>query len=161
MSLMRWITEFEEAHGRARRALMLPVEMADYLEQRNELARMLLGAQQLLLAPGQQPRKALRVARAFNVELGFPSGPLRTRTLDISAGGFAVTLDDAVAPGTCVPVKLVLPRDGVVEAQAMAVSSKASYGQFRVAFTLPTVSEDDRDRIEFAVFDAVLDILSS
>lgn len=161
MSLFKWVSGFQEVHTRARRRLLTPQEMTDYLGQRNELARMLLGAQQMIIGPGQQPRKALRVSRQLPVELALPTGPLKTRTLDVSSGGFAVMLDQALETGLPVDTRLVLPRDGLVELKARTVASKPHGDKHRVAFIMPDLSDEDRDRVEFTVFDAVLEIMSS
>ena len=48
-----------------------------------------------------------------------------------------------------------------MRAQARAVACKPVSKQHRAAFTLVDLADADRDQLEFAVFDAVLEIMSS
>lgn len=161
MSLIAWLAEFQGAHNRARNNELRAEEMSQYMAQRDELARMLLGAQQLLITPGQMPRRALRVSRVLPVQLTLASGVTKANTLDISAGGFATVLEAPVAPGTPVPFNLELAAGATIEGNARVVASKHHGMLHRVALTFHNLPEADHDRLEFAVFDAVLEIMSS
>ncbi len=161
MSLIAWLEDFHGWHAKARNKELRGEEMGLYLAMRDELARMLLGAQQLLITPGQMPRRALRVSRVLPLELTLSSGVVRGNTLDVSAGGFAVVLEAPVAPGTPVPFELTLPEDAPIRGNARVVASKHHGMLHRVAFTFHDIPEPDHERLEFLVFDSVLEIMSS
>ena len=87
--LTQWLLGFRQLHEKARRGQLSEGEQLAYRAGRDELARALLAAQRLTLRPGETPRRALRVARALQVDLDLVTSRERAVTIDLSTGAFA------------------------------------------------------------------------
>ena len=83
-SLTEWLIAFRALHEKARRGQLRDGDAVRYRAGRDELARALLTAQRLQLKPGETPRRAMRVARALQVDLDLGTGHVRALTNDIS-----------------------------------------------------------------------------
>ena len=155
-TLAEWILSFRALHEKARRGILKDAELARYRAGRDELARALLVAQRLQLKPGEQPRRALRVARALQLELELGATHLRAVTIDVSTGGFSCLLPRAPALGDDVGFSLRMPLADPIAGRAGVQDVKALTGNVRVAFTFKGISDADRERMEMFVFDTVL-----
>jgi hypothetical protein len=155
-SLAEWILAFRALHEKARRGNLRDVEAARYRAARDELARALLVAQRLQLKPGETPRRALRVARALQVDLDLGTSQQRAVTMDISTGGFSCLLPRAPALMDEVGFTLRLPGADPLAGRASVQDVKALVGHVRVAFMFKTITDAERDRMEMFVFDSVL-----
>jgi hypothetical protein len=159
MSLAEWLARFVKLHEQARAGTLLEAERSRYLAARNELARALLKTQRVALQPAEVPRGRLRAALAFSVTLQLPGGAVPTITRDISSGGFSVKLSTVPPPGTVVAFSLRLSAKDVVEANARLVSWVAVDEGRRASFTFVDLRPEVTERIEMAVFDAVVNQL--
>jgi hypothetical protein len=155
-TLAEWILSFRALHERARRGQVRDAEASRYRAARDELARALLVAQRLQLRPGETPRRALRVARALQVELDLGTAHQRTVTIDVSSGGFSCLLSRAPALGDEVGFTLRIPLTDPIAGRAAAQDVKPMMGSVRASFMFKTISEADRERVEMFVFDTVL-----
>jgi hypothetical protein len=79
-SLTEWLLGFRTLHEKARRGQLRDADAVRYRAGRDELARALLTAQCLQLKSGETPRRAMRVARALQVDLDLPAGRHRAGT---------------------------------------------------------------------------------
>jgi hypothetical protein len=156
MSLKEWVTQLRELHAKAKSGKISKDERAAYEAGRDQLARAMISSQQLTLKPGETPRRALRVARALQVDLDLPSGPLRTPTVDLSAGGFAALVPTEGLPTEPVKFKLRMPSGDPIEGRARPVGSTRQTGSSRVSFVLEEIAEEQRARIETVVFETAL-----
>ena len=156
MSFSDWLKRFRALHARARAGALDRQELTGYQAARDELARALLAAQRLTLDPGRAPRRSLRVARALQADLEFDDGSVRALTLDVSAGGFSTRLAKPPRVGEEPRVTLRVPGGEPVRTAARAVEVKPLSGTHRVAFQFVGLSEEDAERLELFVFDAVL-----
>jgi hypothetical protein len=156
--LAEWLLGFRQLHERARRGQLRDADLARYRAGRDELARALLAAQKLQLKTGEVPRRALRVARALQVDLDFGTQALRAVTSDISTGGFSCLLGKAPALGDEAKFALRMPAADPLTGRARVQDVKANpnQGNVRVAFAFVGFSDDDRERVELFVFDTVL-----
>jgi hypothetical protein len=159
MSLVTWLRDFRELHAKAKQGGLSAEERIAYRERREELARALLAAQKLALRPGETPRQALRVPRAMQVDLTWQKGSFRALTLDLSAGGFATLLAKAPATGEEVYFVLKLPGGQELAGKARVVDVRAQAASVRVAMAFKDLTGSELERLEMAVFDAVLDQL--
>lgn len=159
MSFAAWLAEFRKVHAEAKRGALAGAALTDYQEARNELARALLAAQHVALEPGMQPRRSLRAARALQADIAFFDGSVRVATRTISPGGFAAVLAKPQKTGEEVTVTLRLPGGEPIQCDASVVESKPQAGNAHVSFRWVGLSEADADRLEMAVFDAVLEQL--
>jgi hypothetical protein len=135
MSLGDWLSTFRELHEKARRKVLDPSDLAIYRKGRDELARALLAAQRLTLKPGETARRALRVARALQVDIEM----LTSREVSIT---------------------MRIPASDPLVCKARIADAKAQAGNVRLAFQFTGLTEDDKERLELFVFDTVLAQLS-
>ena len=156
MDLGQWLNGFKALHEQARRGALHGDELANYLAGREELARALLAAQRLTLLPGQSPRQALRVARALQVELESPVRKDRLMTFDLSLGGFSALVARAPMHDEALTATLRLPGVDPVVASVTVAGMKPQPGNVRVSFAFGRLEEPARERLELAIFDAVL-----
>ncbi len=159
--LAQWLLEFRQLHEKARRGHLSERELQLYRGGRDELARALLAAQRLTLRPGETPRRALRVARALQVDLDLATSRERAVTIDLSTGGFSCLLAKAPPVGDEAGFSLRLPASDPLAGRARVTDAKARPGTVRVAFQFVNQSDAEKERIELFVFDTVLAQLAS
>jgi hypothetical protein len=156
-----WVRSFRELHQRARTATLGPGEETRYHSMREELARAMLAAQKLTLKPGETPRRALRVARAIQIDLKVGATTERTVTLDLSTGGFSAMLARPPTLGELVGVSLRVPGGEPLACRASITDIKPLAGSVRVAGSFVDLKSADLERLEFFVIDAVLSLLAA
>ncbi len=159
--LSEWLLSFRQMHEKARRHQLKDKDLQSYRAGRDELARALLAAQRLALRPGETPRRALRVARALQVDLDLGTSRERAVTLDLSTGGLSCLLAKAPPVGDEVGFSLRLPASDPLTGRARVADVKVLPGNVRVSFQFANPSEADRERLELFVFDTVLAQLAS
>jgi hypothetical protein len=155
-SLSDWLLGFRQLHEKARRGQLRDSELARYRSGRDELARALLAAQRLQLKEHETPRRALRVARALQLDLDFGTSRERAISLDLSTGGFSCLLAKAPPLGDEVGFSLRIPASDPLTGRARVQDVKPQQGNARVAFAFLNLSEAEKERIELFVFDTVL-----
>jgi hypothetical protein len=156
MSLKDWLVRFKVQHEHARAGRLSGDGLADYRAGRDELARALLGAQAAGLKPGEIPRQALRVARALQADIEWSVDRVRAVTQEISAGGFSALLAKSPPTDEDIKVQLRLPGAEVVSGRARVAGSVVMPAVVRVSFAFQGLGAAERDKLEFAVFDTVL-----
>lgn len=156
MDLAQWLTTFRALHEKGKLGGLEGSEERDYKAGREELARALVAAQHLNLQPGQSPRQALRVARALQVDLESPVRKERLTTFDLSMGGFSALLARAPAPDEVLSATLRLPGVEAVVTSVSLAGIKAQPGNVRVSFAFNHLEGAAAERLEVAIFDAVL-----
>ncbi len=154
--LSEWLLAFRQLHEKARRNQLPDRDLQAYRAGRDELARALLAAQRLALRPGEIPRRALRLARALQVDLDLVTSRERAVTIDISTGGLSCLLAKGPPVGEEVGFALRIPASEPLAGRARVQDVKVLPGNVRVSFAFLGVSEADRERLELFVFDTVL-----
>lgn len=160
MGLGEWLSEFREMHEKARRKQLDATDLQTYRKGRDELARALLAAQRLTLKPGETARRALRVARALQVDIDMLTSRERAITIDVSTGGFSCLLAKAPPLGDEVSVSMRIPASDPLACKARIADAKVQAGNVRLAFQFTGLSDEDKERLELFVFDTVLAQLS-
>jgi len=158
--LADWVRNFRGLHERARQGALRPGEESTYHTLRDELARAMLAAQKLSLRPGETARKALRVARALQIELKVGAERERTLTLDLSTGGFSALLSKPPVLGELVGVSLRLNATETLTCRATLVDVKPLTGSARVAGRFVDLAPADLERLEMLVIDVVLEMFA-
>lgn len=156
MDLGQWLAAFKALHEQARKGALEPAEARDYKAGREELARALTAAQRLAIPAGQTPRQALRVARALQVELESPVRKDRLTTIDVSVGGFSALVARAPMADEELKATMRLPGLDPVTAAVVVVGMKPQPGNVRVSFAFQRLEPAAAERLELAIFDAVL-----
>jgi hypothetical protein len=155
-----WLRGFRELHERARQRSLNAGEEETYLAMREELARAMLAAQRLSLKPGETPRRALRVARALQLDLELGAINQRTVTLDLSTGGFSTLLAKPPGLGEEVKISMRLPASEPLTCRARITEVKPLAGSARVSAQFLELPAADLERLEFYIVDAVLALLA-
>lgn len=149
-----WLAGFRVTHGRAKAGQLSPDEQQKYLAMREELARSLVAAQGLTVPDGQQARRHFRVAQVFGLEV---ANLYTTVTKELSRAGFSALITGSLQANDRVDFKLLLGRGSEpVQGQARVVSIVRQSGNSRVSFNIEAMSPEDGERLESALFDAVL-----
>jgi c-di-GMP-binding flagellar brake protein YcgR len=163
MDFSAWLTNFRELHERARRKLHTTEERVLYLEAREQLASTLLAAQGQKLQAGAAARRNFRVPKGMPVDVSFRAGLARSRTLDISSGGFSCTLAGTPVQGELSGFVLWLPgqEEEPVVGRAYVVALAPAEGLRRVSFTFTDLGEQDRERLEMLIFDLALGYIAA
>jgi len=158
-------THLVNLHAKAKAGSLDASEHAEYERIRDDLARMLVFAQQLACRPGEKARQALRAKVESGVKVD--GSGLEGRMLDLSAGGFAAIFADAGERGTALPsgedvtVTLALPYGSPVATRARVVATTKAGSGLRASFAFVGLAPQALARIEVCVFDQVLPQLSS
>ena len=155
MDPAQWIATFRLTHEQAKRGSLGPPELKKYLGMRDELARSLMSAQRLEIPEGVAPRRALKVAHVFPIEI---SNVYRTTTREISCTGFTALVAAMFKEGDSVPWSLTVNRtDPPIVGDARVVSApRQSPTSTRLSVVFVNLDEPKLLRLEQALFDAAL-----
>jgi hypothetical protein len=156
MGVIQFIDEFRALHTRARKGQLVDSERQDYLAKREQFARALLNAQGLML-DGAEARRHYRVAHQLPVELQMAYGNVWTNTLDISAGGFSVTLPHAVDVKERPSALLYLPDGSTLAGRVRVVSQFQRADKHRASFSFLDLTEREMDLLEGFLIDFALE----
>lgn len=153
MDPSQWIAGFRVTHEKAKAKQLTEEEHRKYLEMREELARSLVAAQALLVPEGQSSRKLFRVAQMYKCEI---AGTYQTMTKQVSRSGFSVSISAQLKVGHEVDFSIFLGRDGEPVTGKAKVVSSVKQGGWVTSFAIDHMSEANGERLESALFDAVL-----
>lgn len=156
MGVIQFIDEFRALHTRARKGQLVDSERQDYLAKREQFARALLNAQGLML-DGAEARRHYRVAHQLPVELQMAYGNVWTNTLDISAGGFSVTLPHAVDVKERPSALLYLPDGSTLAGRVRVVSQFQRADKHRASFSFMDLTEREMELLEGFLIDFALE----
>lgn len=161
MGFGNWLSAFRALHQRAKEGKLSAEERDTYRNGRDELARAMLAAQQVMLRTGEVPRRQLRVARALQVDIDLPKQKVKGMTQDVSPGGFGLLLATPPQPGDQLRCALRLPGQEPVAGVARVADVKVLPGNARASFAWVNLGAAEAERLETFVFDVVLQQLAS
>ena len=153
MDPTEWMAGFRVVHERAKAKQLNDADFKDYLEMREELARSLVSAQALTVPEGQSSRRYFRVAQMYKVEI---ASTWQTMTKHVSRMGFSAALGSQLNVGQEVDFSLFVSRDGEAITGKAKVVSAVKQGGWMTSFTIEVLNEANAERLESALFDAVL-----
>jgi len=156
MGVADWMRAFRTLHERAKAGGLAGEDAEAYRAGCDELARALMAAQRIALAPGETPRLALRVARAVQVDLESATSHVRAMTIDLGAGGFSALLAKAPPADEELKCRMKIPGAEPIETTIALVDVKQQPGSARASFSFPRLPEADRAKIEMLVIDTAL-----
>jgi hypothetical protein len=152
-----WLKNFSSLHERTRAGGLSPLDQRDYLAARNELARVLLKKQNRPLPAGAKTRQHLRVLAAFPVAIHLPGSVAHALTSELWPGGFTAIVPPLGMPVDRLKYALAVNKDAErIEGWSRVVSESPAGGSTRLSVAFETLAPIDAERVEFAVFDAVL-----
>jgi hypothetical protein len=145
---------FRELHGRVKKGPVSEKDLERYHAMREDLARSLVAAQGMQVPNGQNARRHFRVAQVFSLEV---NNLYKSMTRDVSRSGFSAIVPATFETGDKVSFSIVLARgQEPITGQAHVASSVKSLGNSRVSFAIDVLNELNAERLEVALFDAVL-----
>ena len=154
MDAAEWMKRFKSFHQEMREGKLSGERLRDYLDGREQLALSMVKGQGLLIPEGSTARKAFRVAQAYQLEI---DGVIRTLTRDVSLGGFSALLSSSPRVDDVVRFKLTMSKSvEPLAGDARVVSSVRQTGNSRVSVQFLRLPDADLERLEMALFDAVL-----
>jgi PilZ domain len=161
INLSEWLLQFCEWHEGYKKSALAEEFHEPYLLARRELCTMLLMGQRLAIEPGAAARGALRVARAFQIEFGFPSGPVSAVTNDISTSGLSATVAESPPTGTVVWMRLKIGGGAVIVGRCQVVKIVPKQGSLSMAVAFEGLPVEAREKIETIVCDVVVSEIRS
>src|SRR5688572_28937886 len=158
LALDDWLKKFTPLHERARGGQLSPAENRTYLAARNELARAILKKQTHPVPADGKHRQWLRAATAVAVEVHLPGGPpVHVVTQELWTGGLTAIVPPVQLATQRLKFVLTLGKDTApIEGFARVVSDSVVGASTRLTIEFEPLPPADAERIEFAVFDAVL-----
>jgi hypothetical protein len=157
----QWLLQFCEWHDSFKRGT-LPAEDAEaYMQGRHELCSALLMAQRLAIEPGAAARGALRVARAYQIEFGFPAGAVTSITNDISTSGLSALVAESPPTGTVVWMRIKIGSGAVIVGRCQVVKIIPKQGSILMGVAFEGLPVEARERIETVVCDVVVSEIRS
>jgi hypothetical protein len=150
----QWLAGFRELHAKHKQTPLADADLRRYHNMREELARSLVAAQGLTVPEGQNARRYFRVAQVLPLEL---NNLHKSVTRDISRIGFSAVVQGTFKEGERLSFIITLAR-GVEAATGSAhvVTSVRQQGSSRVSFAIDHLDDAAAERLEVALFDAVL-----
>lgn len=156
INLNEWLTQFCEWHDSFKKGVLAAEASDVYMQARQELCGALLMAQRLAIEPGAAARGALRVARAYQIEFGFPSGPVSAITSDISTSGLSALVAEAPPNGTVLWMRLKISGGAVIVGRCQVVKNLTKQGSILMCVAFEGLPADAREKIETVVCDVVV-----
>jgi hypothetical protein len=154
MDPTKWIASFRALHQRVGRGEAGEEELRRHKAMREELAASLVASQGQEVPPGGQARKHFRVPQVFPVEV---NNVYRVVTKDISRSGFSAMINATLEVGQDVAYSLTLARGAPpITGRARVAAVTKLVGTSRIGFAIDSINEADGERLEMALFDAVL-----
>jgi hypothetical protein len=161
MNLNEWLGQFCEWHDSFKKGTLAAEASEPYMQARHHLCATLLMAQRLAIEPGAAARGALRVARAYQIEFGFPTGPVSSITNDISTSGLSALVAESPPTGTVVWMRLKIGGGAVIVGRCQVVKLFPKQGSILMAVAFEGLPADAREKIETVVCDVVATELRS
>lgn len=155
-NLSQWLLQFCEWHDGFKHGSLQADDIETYLQERHELCGTLLMAQRLAIEPGAATRGALRVARAYQVEFGFPTGPVTSITNDISTSGLSALVAESPPTGTVVWLRLKIGGGTVIVGRCQVVKIIPKRGSILMGVAFEGLPGEAREKIETVVCDVVV-----
>lgn len=156
MDPAQWLGTFRVLHDQNKRGSLGPLDKNKYVAMRDELARSLMeNLGQDLGAGTIPPRRLLKVAQLFNIEL---SNLYKTMTRELSCQGFTTIVQGSFREGDRTAFVLSLGRsvDPVQGDAVVKQAQKQAGNTTRLVCEFTGLKEPALERIEEAVFDAAL-----
>lgn len=154
-TLNEWLTQFCEWNELFKKGALPADFRPTYMNARRELCLMLLMSQRLAIEPGAAQRGALRVARAFQVEFGFPTGEVSAITHDLSVSGLSALVAECPPTGTTVWMRMKLGSIGQVTGRCRVVKIIPKQGSILMGVAFESMGGDADEKIESVVCDVV------
>lgn len=155
-TLNEYLAQFCDWHDGFKRGTLAADATDAYMQIRHELCAALLMAQRLAIEPGAASRGALRVARAYQIEFGFPSGPVSAITSDISTSGLSALVAESPPTGTVLWMRLKISGGAVIVGRCQVVKVLPKQGSILMCVAFEGLPGEAREKIETVVCDVVV-----
>jgi PilZ domain len=149
INLNEWLTQFCEWHDSFKKGVLAAEASGVYMQARQELCGALLMAQRLAIEPGA-------AARGYQIEFGFPTGPVSAITSDISTSGLSALVAEAPPNGTVLWMRLKISGGAVIVGRCQVVKNLTKQGSILMCVAFEGLPADAREKIETVVCDVVV-----
>jgi hypothetical protein len=160
MDLQAWISTFTQLHEKAKKNALSGDDLKTYQTGRDELARAMVAVQGQVLKDGENPRQALKVARAAQIDLDLASGRVRAMTMEITRDWFSVLIEKPPSVTESVGFSLRIP--GAAEpllGRCKLLDISKRQGTVCARFAFKDLTPEKVEKVEMLVFDSVVDQL--
>lgn len=161
MGISDWMRAFRALHERAKAGTLAGDDAAAYRAGCEELARALLAAQKRTPRADESALRALRVARAVQVDLSSATFQARATTLELGAGGFSTLLARPPPADEELRCAMKLPGGAPLEATLVVTEARQQPGTLRASFAFRTLADPERARLERLVIDTALEQIAA
>jgi hypothetical protein len=153
--------QFCEWHDGFKKGALAKVAIEPYMQVRRDICGVLLVGQRLAVEPSAITRSSLRVARACQIEFGFPSGRVTSVTRDISTSGLSALVAESPPVGAVIPMRLEIGGGATIVGRCQVVKVTPAQEGTRMGVAFEGLPADARESIETAVCDVVVTELRS
>jgi hypothetical protein len=161
MELAKRFFQFCEWHDGFKQGLLANETIERYLQARRDIFGVLLVGQRMGIETSALTRGSLRVACAYQIEFGFPSGVVTSATRDISTSGLSALVAESPPVGSVLPMRLVVGGGSTIVGRCQVVKITPLQEGIRMGVAFEGMPAEARGKIETALCDVIVTKLRS
>ena len=161
MAFSKMLSQFCEWHDCFKQGILANETIEPYMQARRDICGVLLVGQRLAIEPSGVTRGSLRVARAYQIEFGLPSGVVTCATHDISTSGLSALVAESPPVGSVITMRLKVGGGATIVGRCQVVKIISMQGIIRMGVVFEGLPADAREKIETAVCDVIVTELRS
>jgi hypothetical protein len=161
MELSKKYSQFCEWHDGFKQGNLANETVEPYMQARRDICGVLLVGQRLAIESSSVTRGSLRVARAYPIDFGFPSGVVTSVTHDISTSGLSALVSEAPPVGSVITMRLKVGDGATIIGRCQVVKIIPMQGIILMGVAFEGLPAEAREEIETAVCDVVVTELRS
>ena len=162
MEFTKRFSQFCEWHDGFKQGVLANETIERYLQARRDICGVLLIGQRMAIETSALTRGSLRVACAYQIEFGFPSGIVTSTTHDISTSGLSALVAESPPVGSVIPMRLVVGGGGAtIVGRCQVVKITPLQEGIRMGVAFEGMPMEAREKIETALCDVIVTKLRS
>lgn len=161
MEFSKMFSKFCEWHDGFKEGVLVRETIERYMQARREIYGVLLVGQRLAIESSAVTRGSLRVAHAYQIEFGFPSGVVTSTTHDISTSGLSALVPESPPVGSVITMRLMVGGGAAIVGRCQVVTITRTQDHIRMGVAFEGMPAEARERIETAVCDVIVTKLRS
>ena len=148
MEFSKMFSKFCEWHDGFKEGVLVRETIERYMQARREIYGVLLVGQRLAIESSAVTRGSLRVAHAYQIEFGFPSGVVTSTTHDISTSGLSALVPESPPVGSVITMRLMVGGGAAIVGRCQVVTITRTQDHIRmgVAFRRDAGRGEGEDR---------------
>jgi len=161
MEFSKMFSKFCEWHDGFKKGVLAKETIERYMQARRDICGVLLIGQHLAIEPSVVTRGSLRVAHAYQIEFGFPSGVVASTTHDISTSGLSAPVPEPPPVGSVITMRLMIGGGAAIVGRCQVVKITPTQESIRMGVAFEGMPAEAREKIETAVCDVIVTKLRS